>query len=299
MHQPPLTDKYEKMNFHNMNIFSKIQALPNYKNKKLTEQIRRIVRNKDKIDPQYFLINPKLIQKTKDDIDKDFYISNYRFKAANRNKKLNNALFELNMKRQDQKLELVEEDYKENDTEIYSSPKRREFTPGTHKLSSTGFYGYHEDQNLLEKRVLPHCSVTSNDIIKNSAKALEALNLEDEINSNFNIREHVQQGQKLTIKNYHKRIKYNPYLHKYQRSRRQTEDDYSEKKKGILDMSMLRHERSKARVKKRDEIYLMDPNANQSFVDSKRRRIKSSSGQRRNQSFNIRGAPSGRGYTSR
>ena len=90
--QPPLTEYFEKVNFSNMNIFSKIQALPNHKNKQTTLKIREILRNKDKIDTQYFLINPEFVQKTKEDINKDFFISNYEFKAATKNKKLKNAL---------------------------------------------------------------------------------------------------------------------------------------------------------------------------------------------------------------
>lgn len=50
MSQPPLTEYFEKINFSNMNIFSKIQALPNHKNKKTTLKIREILRNNDRID---------------------------------------------------------------------------------------------------------------------------------------------------------------------------------------------------------------------------------------------------------
>lgn len=306
MHQPPLTDNFEKINFKNMNIFSKIQALPNHKNKKLTEHVRTIVRNKDKIDPQYFLINPKLIQKTKEDIDKDFFISNYRFKSQNRNKKLNNALFELNMKRNDQKLELVEEDYKENETDIYSSPKRRDFTPMTHKLlSNTGFYGYDDeddDTDPLEKRVLPHSNITSGDIIKNCSVALEALNLDETIESNFRIKRHVQEGQRLTIKNYYRRVKQNPYLTKFQRKKVDPEDEYYEKRTGVLDIAALKHLRCKDRVKERDEAYLINPSVNQSYTDPRNRRAQSSHGYHGgNRSFNIRGGgkPNKFGMSSR
>lgn len=44
--RPPLTDNYEKINFKNMNIFSKITDLPNHKNKKTTEKFRKIIRDK-------------------------------------------------------------------------------------------------------------------------------------------------------------------------------------------------------------------------------------------------------------
>lgn len=43
---PPLTTNYEKENFQNMNIFSKIQELPNKKNSRITEKIRKIIRKK-------------------------------------------------------------------------------------------------------------------------------------------------------------------------------------------------------------------------------------------------------------
>lgn len=43
---PPKTSKYDKENFTNMNIFSKIETLDNKKNSSLTEKMRRVIRQK-------------------------------------------------------------------------------------------------------------------------------------------------------------------------------------------------------------------------------------------------------------
>lgn len=42
----PSTTKYEKENFKNMNIFNKMKEIPNKKNVRITERIRKVVRDK-------------------------------------------------------------------------------------------------------------------------------------------------------------------------------------------------------------------------------------------------------------
>lgn len=254
MHQPPLTDKFEKINFKNMNVFSKIQALPNFKNKNITKEIRKIFRTKDKIDPHYFLIKPKLIEETKEAIEKDFFISNYRFKALNRNKKLNKALFELNMKRKGHSLERVEEDQKESDADQHNSP----YLQRNHILNLTGYNS--RDGYPLKERVLPGSTITNGDLIKNCRRSLERLQLDEAIDENFRINRHVQEGQRLTLKDYRKRIKFNPYLSKFHNRRRSCNDgeERNGESKGVLDMNALRHLRSKERVERRDQQYLKE-----------------------------------------
>ena len=43
---PPMTTKFETVNFRNRNVFDKISMVPDKKNRKITEQIRSIIRNR-------------------------------------------------------------------------------------------------------------------------------------------------------------------------------------------------------------------------------------------------------------
>lgn len=49
INRPPLTDNYDRINFKSRNIFSKIKDLPNHKNKKITKNIRKIIRDKVRV----------------------------------------------------------------------------------------------------------------------------------------------------------------------------------------------------------------------------------------------------------
>ena len=99
-----------------------------------------------------------MIKDTLQTIKKDFFISNYKLNAANRNQKLNNALFELNMKRKDANLELVEEDGSEYDTDVKNSPKRRVVG---YSLDNRFGTGVGEEKNPLEKKIIPSMDITT------------------------------------------------------------------------------------------------------------------------------------------
>ena len=75
-----------------------------------------------KVDGQFDEGNYKLIDKTKQEIERDFWLSNYKYKALNEKMKEKNQLIELNNKRLDRNLELVDEESDEADTEYIVSP---------------------------------------------------------------------------------------------------------------------------------------------------------------------------------
>ena len=125
MNQPPTTENFERVNFRNMNIFSKIRDLPNFKNKKVTEQIRQILIEQN--DKPFRTVNKKLVDRIKEEIERDYWVSNYKYRSVKRKRdsggtRKNTMLLNLHMKRKGRNLELVEEDYNENDTEFLTSP---------------------------------------------------------------------------------------------------------------------------------------------------------------------------------
>lgn len=81
------------------------------------------------IDRKYFAIDKKLINNTKAQIEKDFWESNYKYRSvtvdqkAKKNKRKIKTILDLEKSRLGNNLELVEEDYKENETtEMAPSP---------------------------------------------------------------------------------------------------------------------------------------------------------------------------------
>jgi len=63
-----------------------------------------------------------MLDKTKSQIDNDFYYSNFKLQQMNKKHKLKKALIELHSKRLNNDLELVEEDMLEAETDFVPSP---------------------------------------------------------------------------------------------------------------------------------------------------------------------------------
>jgi flagellar motor component MotA len=78
---------------------------------------------KEKIDNQFFAIDMRIIKKTQKVVNKDFQICNKKFKSSNKRKEVEKEkmLFDLQAKRRNNNLELVEEDNLENESDFTGS----------------------------------------------------------------------------------------------------------------------------------------------------------------------------------